>query len=66
MPNPDYISERTTDKIHPELKIVPWPLLRHSYLEKMVKEGLAKSFYIYGEYDEKNPNLLVKNEEIFF
>lgn len=66
LPNPDYISERTTDKIHPELKIVPWPLLRHSYLEKMVKEGLAKSFYIYGEYDEKNPNLLVKNEEIFF
>ena len=36
----------------------------HDYLTKMANKGFAKSFYIYGEYDEKSTELLEKNKEI--
>ena len=65
LPNPDAVLQDTQDKIHPELKVVPFYLIKHKYLDEMNKVGLAKAFYIYGEYKENNPKLLIKNEEIF-
>lgn len=65
LPNPDAVLPNIQDRIHPELKVAPWFITPHKYLDKMLEKGLAKAFYIYGIYNENNPNLLIKNEEIF-
>ena len=65
LPNPDYTGNpNSPDKIHPEMERVSYTGIFHDYLTKMVDKGLAKSFYIYGEYDEKSTELLEKNKEI--
>lgn len=65
LPNPDAAQQDTQDRINPDLKVVPFYMIKHKYLDEMTKVGLAKPFYIYGIYYENNPNLLIKNEEIF-
>ena len=65
LPNPDYTGNKSsTGKIHPELKKVDFRQLNHSPLVKMIDAGLAKPFYIYGECEETDTRLLIKNKEI--
>ena len=65
LPNPDYTGNpNSLDKIHPEMERVNYTGIFHDYLTKMANKGFAKSFYIYGEYDEKSTELLEKNKEI--
>ena len=62
LPNPHY----RTGRIHPEKEIIDFNELTHYHLVEMIKTSppLANPFYIYKEFSESNPELLVKNKNI--
>lgn len=59
LPNPHY----GNGKIHPEKKNVSFDELQHDNLVKMtnIKPPLANPFYVYKEFFETSPDLLVKD-----
>jgi hypothetical protein len=65
LPNPDYTGNKSSPgKIHPEMKKVDYDDLKHGSLVKMITAGLAKPFFVYGECQETDNRLLIKNRRI--
>lgn len=62
LPNPHY----GTGRIHPEKETIDFKELKHHNLVEMIKTNppLANPFYIYKEFSENNPELLVQNKNI--
>lgn len=62
LPNPHY----RTGRIHPEKEIIDFNELTHYHLVEMIKTSppLANPFYVYKEFSESNPELLVQNKNI--
>ena len=62
LPNPHY----GTGRVHPEKETIDFKELKHHNLVEMIKTNppLANPFYIYKEFSENNPELLVQNKNI--
>lgn len=64
LPNPHY-GKKGEGKIHPEIENIPdIGKIKHQYLVNMINKGLAKPFYVYREFNETNPKLLIKKKKI--
>lgn len=65
LPNPHY---GQSGGIHPEVRVVDISKykLNHNYLIEMIdsKPQLANPFYVYKEFSETDPDLLIQNKKI--